>query len=65
MEYTENRRHRKSKSEKMNSNVFDRWQMLAACKEREEMKVLASGHNTHADEDEMDHKLGTKRTKKN
>jgi len=29
--------------EKMNSNEFDRWQMQAACKEREEMKVLASG----------------------
>jgi hypothetical protein len=27
MEYTENRKHRKSKSEKMNSNEFDGWQM--------------------------------------
>jgi hypothetical protein len=43
MEYTENRRHRKSKIEKMNSNEFDGWQLQAACKEREEMKVLASG----------------------
>jgi len=36
-------RYRKSKSEKMNSNEFDGWQMQEACKEREEMKVLASG----------------------
>jgi len=36
MEYTENRKHRKSKSEKMNL-------MDGRCKEREEMKVLASG----------------------
>jgi hypothetical protein len=35
--------HRKSKIEKMNSNEFDGWQMQAACKEREEMKALASG----------------------
>jgi hypothetical protein len=32
-------RYRKTKSEKMNSNEADGWQM----QEREEMKVLASG----------------------
>jgi len=36
-------RHGKSKSEKMNGNEFDGWQMQGACKGREEMKVLASG----------------------
>jgi hypothetical protein len=35
-------RHRKSNSEKMNSNEFDEWQMQEAWREREEMKVLAS-----------------------
>jgi len=36
-------RYRKSKREKINSNESDGWQMQEACKEREEMKVLASG----------------------
>jgi hypothetical protein len=50
--------HRKSKIEKTNGNEFDGWQMQEACKQR----YWHVGCNTLADEDEMDHKLGTKGT---
>jgi hypothetical protein len=38
--------------------------MQEACKEREEMKVWHLDSNTLVDDNGMDHKLGTKGTKK-